>query len=176
MHDRIYGDRYRASVFLRDGTYLPCMVFQSQDLRVELALRRFDVPSNQPAQYHAVVELFVASGSRLANDDIKTVEPSPFAWPLATLNTIHGETIMSWTTFVVEMQDGTLHTYGTGFSIAFFDLPQGYTYADIAQIHSGVVYSQAGGMVPFSLNAVQDIPTYPTFGAKPYFTCYLPEL
>jgi hypothetical protein len=139
MPDRSYGDRYRASVFLKDGMYLPCVVFQSQDLQVELALRRFDQLRNQSAQYRAVVESFVASGSRLANYDIKTVEPSPFAWPLATLHTIDGETTMSWTAFVVEMRDGTLHTYGTSFSVEFFDLPHGYTYADIAQIHSGML-------------------------------------
>lgn len=83
---------------------------------------------------------------------------------------------MGWTAFVIEMHDGTLHSYGTGFSVEFFDLRQGYTSADIAQIHTGMVYSQAGGMVPFSFEAVQDLPIYPTFGAKRYFTCYLPEL
>jgi len=173
LHDRIYGDRYRASVLLRDGTYLPCVVFQSNDRRVELALRRFDELRNQSAQYRQVVESFVASGSRLANYEIKAVEPSPFAWPLATLNTIHGETTMGWTAFVVEMQDGTLHSFGTSFSFEFFDLPQGYTCANIAQIHSGMVYSQAGGMAPFSLDTGHDIATY---REKPYFTCYLPEL
>ena len=156
--------------------YLPCVVFQSQDLRVETALQRFESLSNQPAQYRAVVETFVASGSHLDKYDIRTVELSPYAWPLATLHTIHGETTMGWTAFVVEMHDGILHSYGTGFSFHFFDLPQGYTYADIAQIHSGMVYSQADGIVPYSRDAVQNIPTYPTFGSKRYFTCYLPEL
>lgn len=170
------GDRYRASVFLRDGTYLPCVVFQSQHLRVELALRRFSGVSDQSEQYRAAVETFVATGSHLDKYDIRTVEPSPFAWPLAALHTIHGETTMGWTAFVVEMQDGTLHSYGTGFSFEFFDLPQGYTYANIAQIHSGMVYSQAGGKVPFSFEVVKDFPAYPAFGAKRFFTCYLPEL
>jgi len=120
-----------------------------------------------------VVESFVASGSRLADYEIKTVEPSPFAWPLETLKTIYGETTMGWTAFVVEMKDGTMHSYGTRFSFEFFDLPKGYAYSNIAQIHSGMVYSQAGGIVPFSLNALQEIQTY---REKPYFTCYLPEL
>jgi hypothetical protein len=56
---------------------------------------------------------------------------------------------------------------------AFFDLPQGCTYANLAQIHSGMAYSQAGGMTPFSFVAAQDISTY---REKPWFTCYLPEL
>src|SRR5512146_1221418 len=128
LHNHIYGDQYRASAVLRDGTNLPCVVFQSKDRQIELALRRFNELRNQSAQYRQVVESFVASGSRLANYEIKTVEPSPFAWPPATLATIHGETTMGWTAFVVEMQDGTLHSYGTTFSFEFFDLPQGYTY------------------------------------------------
>ncbi len=173
LKDRFHGDRYRASVFLKDGTYLPCVVFESKKLRVELALRRFDELRNQSSQYPMVVESFVASGSRLADYEIKTVEPSPFAWPLETLKTIYGETTMGWTAFVVEMKDGTMHSYGTRFSFEFFDLPKGYAYSNIAQIHSGMVYSQAGGIVPFSLNALQEIQTY---REKPYFTCYLPEL
>lgn len=173
MHHHIYGDPYRASVVLRDGTYLPCVVFQNIDVWVELAVRRFDELRDQPARYRGMVATFVALGSRLDKHVIKTVEPSPFAWPLATLATIHGETTMGWTAFVVEMRDGSLHSFGTNFSFEFFDLPQGYTHADIAQIHSGMVYSQASGMVPFSHNAGPDTATY---REKPYFTCYLPEL
>lgn len=173
LKDRFRGDRYRASVFLKDGTYLPCVAFESKQLRVELALRRFDEERNQSSQYPTVVEAFVAAGSCLANYQIQAVEPSPFAWPLETLKTIHGETTMGWTAFVVEMQDGTRHAYGTSYSFEFFDLLKGYTSANIAQIHSGMVYSPAGGMVPFSRNARQEIQTY---REKPYFTCYLPEL
>jgi hypothetical protein len=103
------------------------VVFQSATQQVELALRRFAALRTQPAQYRLVVESFVASSSRLANYEIKTVEPPPFAWPLAPVSAIHGATTMGWTAGVVEMRDGTLRSYGTSFSVEFFDLPQGYT-------------------------------------------------
>src|SRR5260370_36098954 len=120
-----------------------------------------------------VVESFVASGSRLADYEIKTVEPSPFAWPLETLKTIYGETTMGRTAFVVEMKDGTLHSYGTRFSFEFFDLPKCYAYSNIAHIHSGMVYWQPGDIVPFSLNALQKLQPY---REKPYCTCYWREI
>ena len=173
LPDGIYGNRYRAAVRLLDGTHLPCVVFQSRKSQVELALRRFDQLRNQPSQYNAVVEVFVAGGSRINDYEISEVEPSPYAWPLAILKQIHGETVMSWTAFVVEMRDGTMHSYGTSFCFEFFDMPAGYTYTDIARIHSGMLYSQERGLQAFSLDLQKEIQPY---REKPFFTCYLKEL
>jgi len=39
---------------------------------------------------------------------------------------------MGWTAFVVEMDDGTMHSFGTAFRMEFFDLPEGYTYRNIS--------------------------------------------
>ena len=58
LPDRIYGNRYRASAYLIDGTYLPCVVFQSKGKQVDLALKRFEQEKNQPDQYRMVVEVF----------------------------------------------------------------------------------------------------------------------
>jgi hypothetical protein len=91
LKDKIYGDRYRAAATLNDGTYLPCVVFQSKRAQVELALRRFEELRKEPSQYRMVVESFVSAGSRLADYDIKGMERSPFAWPLEVLKSIHGE-------------------------------------------------------------------------------------
>jgi hypothetical protein len=173
LQDKIFGARYRAAVVLKDDTHLPCVVFQSKRAQVELALRRFEQLRSDPSQYEMVVESFVSSGSRLADYDIKTVEASPFAWPLETLKTIHGETVMSWTAFVVEMKDGTKYSCGTSFRFEFFDLPNGYSHTDIAKIHSGKVYSKERGLVDFYMGAVKEIHTY---REKPFFTCYLDEL
>ncbi len=173
LPDQIYGNRYRAAAYLKDGTYLPCVVFQSKKAQVELALHRFDQLHKQPDQYRMVVESFCAKGSRVADYEIKSVEASPFAWPLQILKTIRGETVMSWTAFVVEMKDGTMHSYGTTYSFEFFDLPTGYTYFDISKIHSGVVYSRAGGLAKFSMDSFKEIIT---IREKPFFTCYLSEL
>ena len=85
LSDQIYGNRYRTAVRLTDHTYLPCVVFQGRKSQVELALRRFDHLRSEPSQYRSVVESFVTGGSRIADYEIKAVEPSRFAWPLATL-------------------------------------------------------------------------------------------
>jgi hypothetical protein len=53
-----------------------------------------------------VLETFVAAGSRVADYEIARIEVSRFAWPLATLRQIHGETAMGWTAFVAAMNDG----------------------------------------------------------------------
>jgi hypothetical protein len=173
LKDQIYGDRYRAAVYLIDGTYLPCVVLQSKKAQVDLALRRFEQLRKDESQYRMVVESFVSAGCRLADYDIKTIEASPFAWPLETLKMIHGETVMAWTAFVVEMRDGTMYSYGTSFRFEFFDLPNGYSHADIVKIHSGMVYSAEKGLMPFYMEARKEIQTY---RERPFFTCYLKEL
>ena len=173
LSDQIYGNRYRAAARLADDTYLPCVVFQSRKSEVELALRRFKELQGQPSQYKTVVESFVSNGSHVADYEIKAVEPSPFAWPLAILRQIHGETVMSWTAFVVEMKDGTMHSFGTTFCFEFFELPEGYSYNDIAMIHSGMIYSSQQGLRDFSLNSMQGVRIY---RERPFFTCYLDQL
>src|SRR5580692_7753214 len=115
LTDAIYGERYRVSAYLTDGTYLPCVVIQSKLKQVELAKRRFDQLKGQPDQYHMVVGSFAAWGSRIAYYDISRVEVSRFAWPLSTLKNIQGETMMGWTAFVVEMGDGKRFSFGSSF-------------------------------------------------------------
>jgi hypothetical protein len=40
FEDKFYGRRYRCSLTLRDGTFIPCAVLQSKSRLVELAKRR----------------------------------------------------------------------------------------------------------------------------------------
>ncbi|MGB8473562.1 MAG: hypothetical protein WCE61_05685 [Candidatus Acidiferrum sp.] len=173
LEDPNIGKRYRAAAYLIDGTYLPCIVFQSRQGRLELALRRFKQCRWKREQYRMVVETFVAGGSHVADYDLKAVELSRFAWPIAIMKTIHGETTMGWTAFVAEMKDKTMYSYGTDFRMEFFDLPNGYTYEDILRIHSGMVYSDKRGLEKFSLEAMREAQT---LREKPFFACYLKEL
>jgi len=180
LKDSIYGNRYRAAARLSDGTYLPCVVFQSKQAQVKLALRRFKELRWKRSQYEAVVETFAAKGSRVAGFHVKEVEVSPFAWPIELLRTIHGETTMGWTAFVTEMKDGSMFSYGTQFCFEFFDLPPGYTYRDIQQIHSGMVYSKARGLEAFSADSYKETVDNYAHSAclreKPFFTCYVDAL
>jgi len=115
----------------------------------------------------------VTGGSRLAEWEIGQVETSPFAWPVDLLKRIHGETTMGWTSFVVEMKDGSFFSYGTAFSYEFFSLPEGYSYQDIADIQSGVVYTPQKGIIPFGLTDLKDTKV---FRERPYFKCFLDGL
>jgi hypothetical protein len=170
LRDQIYGNRYRVAAHLNDGTYLPCVVLQSRQAQVKLALRRF---REERSNYESIVETFVAGGSHVADYQLKDVEVSPFAWPLKLLKIIHGETAMGWTAFVAEMKNGTMYSYGTSFNFESFDLPSGYSHSDIARIHSGMVYSKTAGLVAFSMKLVQE--THP-LRERPFFNCYLQAL
>lgn len=173
LPDSIYGNRYRCAAHLLDGTYLPCVVFQSKKARLDLFFRRMKELRWRSSQKRLVTGSFVTGDSRVASYQLKSVEPSPFAWPLAVLKEIHGETTMGWTAFVTQMQDGTMHNYGTSFSFEFFDLPNGYKFNDIAKVHSGMSYSPSEGLQSFALNKVT---SSPPLREKPFFTCYLDEL
>jgi hypothetical protein len=173
LTDKIYGNRYRVAAHLKDGRCLPCVVLQSKQAQVDLALRRFKELRWKRSQYKSVVESFVSAGSRVASYHIRDVDVSPFAWPIELLRQIHGETAMGWTAFVVEMNDGTMYSYGTEFNFEFFDLPAGCLHSDIAAIHSGMVYSKARGLQSYSLAASKDVQT---LREKPFFACYLKAL
>ena len=41
IENNIYGLGYRASAYLTDGTFLPCVIFRNPDNYVNLALKRF---------------------------------------------------------------------------------------------------------------------------------------
>ncbi len=180
LPDSIYGNRYRAAARLSDGTYLLCVVFQSKEAQVRLALRRFKELRWKRSQYEAVVATFVASGSSVAGYHIKAVEVSQFAWPVELLRTIHGETTMGWTAFVAEMKDGSMFSYGTQFCVEFFDLPTGYKYKDVRQIHSGMIYSKTRGLEAFSADSYKETADNyahsPCLREKPFFTCYVDAL
>ncbi len=173
LPDSIWGNRYRAAAYLLDGTYLPCVVFQSQKKCLELFARRMKELRWEPKQKTMVTAGFVCGGSRLAHYHIGSIQESPFAWPQTTLKMIHGETAMGWTAFVAEMRDGTMHSYGTSFAFEFFDLPNGYAVDDIVKIHSGMVYSPSRGLEKFSIDSVK---VNPPLREKPFFTCYLDVL
>ena len=170
LQDRIYGNRYRVSAHLIDGTYLPCVIFQSRTKQVELALKRFEQLKSQPDQYRMVVGSFVSSGSHIADYDVLSVESSPFAWSLDILKMIHGETVMAWTAFVVEMDDGKRFSYGTTFRMEFFDLPNGYSFKNIKNIYSGMVHSDLEGTRPFT-HEHSEKNKY--IREKPFFTCFV---
>jgi hypothetical protein len=89
----------------------------------------------------------VASGNRINDYDVVDAAPSRFAPPLALLKQIHGETTMAWTGWVFEMRDGRMFPYGSSFSMKFFQLPDGYSFDDVAKVHNHSFLSTAGELL-----------------------------
>ena len=162
------GDRaYRCAVTLVDGLHLPCVVMRRTEAQVDLALRRFEETRDngvtdpniiRPGHYPTIVKSFVASGNRLAVYDVSEIEPSPFALPPDRLAEIGGETRMGWTAFACEMDDGQEFSFGTRYTVEFFEMPEGYTADRVVRVISG------------------RNETEPIYRERPFFTCFIDGL
>lgn len=173
LKDSVFGEYYRAAAYLRDGTYLPCVMFGHPKRLIDLAIRRFAETRKKEHEHRLVAGAFVARASSVPVYDVARVELSPYAWPEETLRRIHGETSMGWTSFTAKMKDGRVFAFGTPFNFQFFDLPEGYTYEDIVEIHSGMIVDQDGVEKEFSHDRSREC-----YRDRPFFYCYtecLPE-
>jgi hypothetical protein len=186
LEDNVYGLSYRASAYMIDGTYLPCVIFRNPKSTVNLALRRFKEEQKgkgffgtSSASYFKVVEHFVTSGNRINDYDISKVEKSKFAFPVSTLKQIRGETTMGWTGFAAKMKDGKHIGFGTSFLTEFFQMPDNYSPDDIAEIINHSYVLKNGGIrsykVPF-LNPPDDCEEAEIYRERPFFICYLDNL
>lgn len=125
--------------------------------------------------YRRIVTHFLTSGNRVNAYDIERVEPSRYAIPLRLLSQIHGETIMSWTAFVLEMRDGAKLAFGTSFLFDFFNLPQPYTYDDVVAVYNHACVSKTGELIHLREGRTDTPPDYGRAAAHremPYFVCY----
>jgi hypothetical protein len=152
---------FRCAAYMKDGLYLPCVLFCEAQAWTNLALRRFDdlrkreTSKNIPPDYAMVVKSFVTSGNNVNLYDLDRVEASHFAIPVERQMEIRGETSMGWTAFAAIMDDGKEFSFGTGFLTEFFNMPDGYAPDRIKQI------------IPHR-NEVK-----PVYREKPFFTCYV---
>jgi hypothetical protein len=161
----LYGERYRVAGTMTDGTALPCIVVESASRTVDLALKRFEQTksSDDPYMgYRAIVGTFVTKGNVVDDHDLHDLSISPYAIPLSRIREIDGETSMSWTEFYAIMTDGKEFRFGTQFITEFFDMPPGYSAANIARLVPVVRGEQA---------RQEHI-----YREKPFFTCYVDGL
>jgi hypothetical protein len=186
LDDSIYGLSYRASAYLTDGVYLPCVIFRNPKSMVNLALRRFKeeqkgkgIFGKSAASYFRIVEHFVTNGNRINDYDIEKVEKSKYAFPISTLKQIQGETSMGWTGFAAKMKDGKYVGFGTSFLTEFFQMPDNYSTDDIVEIinHSYVLKNGEilSHKVPF-LKPPDDYEKAEIYRERPYFICYIGNL
>ena len=187
MEDNVYGLGYRASVYLTDGTFLPCVIFRNPKTTVNLAIRRFKEEQtgksifNRSARlgYYDIVKRFVSSGNCINDYDIDRVEKSMFAFPLAIQRQIQGETTMGWTGFAAKMKDGKYVGFGTTFHWEFFQMPKGYSADDMEEIinHS---YILKNGELRSHREGQQTRPEEykdaVVYRERPFFECYIDNL
>ncbi|KAG1682723.1 hypothetical protein GQR58_010518 [Nymphon striatum] len=128
--DSNYGNGYRCSAYLNDGTFRPCVIIRKNQKYIDLACRRIkeeikgkSIFANKKEGYRETIKTFVTSGNNVNDYDIKSVEKSRFAIPLSILDKIEGETT------------------------EFFDLPNGYTFNDVNKIHNHSYVGNSGEIV-----------------------------
>jgi len=187
LDDNAYGVGYRASVYLTDGTFLPCVIFRRSKIIVDLAIRRFKEEQSGKGifnrasglGYADIVKSFVTKGNCINDYDIERVEKSSYAFPLAIQQQIYGETTMGWTGFAAKMKDGKYFGFGTSFHWEFFQMPEAYSVDDIDEIinHSYVLNSGElkNHKVPF-FEYPEDYKDAIIFRERPFFECYLDNL
>lgn len=186
--DQFLGLSYRVAVYLKDGTYLPCVIFRNPEKKINQAIKRFKEERTgksifaKPSRidgYRDIVKLFVTGGNKINDYDIEKVEKSPFAIPENILSTIKGETTMGWTGFVVIMKDDNIFGFGTSYLVNFFKMPDGYVATDIKKIINHSYISKTGELkshkVPF-FERPKDYDESVIYREKPYFECYLDGL
>jgi hypothetical protein len=181
LPDSIYGPRYRCSLTLTDGTYLPCAILQSKSKIVELAKRRFDKERDgkgilrSPDPYGQIVASFVTGGNRINDYDVADTEQSKFAPSISLLKQIHGETTMGWTGWVFEMRDGRLFQYGSSFTMEFFQIPEGYSFDDIVKVHNHSFLSGDGRLQSLMQGArlTKEYDIRNVYRERVYFNCAL---
>jgi hypothetical protein len=179
------GKQYRCSAYLKDGTYLPCVVFQNPEPTVKQAIKRLKeertgksifAKSSGFDGYRDMVKLYTTGGNKVNEYDIDRVEISPFAFPKNILSGIRGETTMSWTGFGVKMKDGKEFGFGTSFLFEFFQMPDGYVANDIDEILNHRYMSTSGELkehkVPF-MEWPSDYDEKAIYRERQYFKCYL---
>jgi hypothetical protein len=185
LEDSIYGHGYRAAVYLKDGTYLPCVIFRNAAPLTNLALKRFKEEKKRKgiftsaAGYYQVVKSFVGSGNRLNDFDIDRIEESKYAFPVHIQKQIIGETTMGWTGFAAKMKDGNFFGFGTNLRTEFFQLPEGYEASDIEKIINHSYVTVDGKLrfhkVPFA-KLPDDYNDELIYRERMFFECFLDEL
>lgn len=183
--DNNYGLGYRASAYLTDGTFLPCVVFRNPSTVVNLAIKRLkDEQSGKSVfsrasglGYYEIVKNFVTNGNCVNHYDIANVELSRHAFPSSILKQIKGETKMGWTGFVAKMKDGKQFAFGTDFYFDFFDMPPNYQPSDISEIINHSYIGKDNELKSYHAPDVYDIFTHDmVLRSKPFFECFIDSI
>ena len=179
LEDNAYGPGYRASAYLTDGTFLPCVLFRNPKSIIELAIRRFQKEQESESRYYEIIKNFVARGNCINDYNIASVEKSRYAFPVSVMKQIRGETTMAWAGFAAKMKDGKFVGFGTTYCFEFFDMPEEYSTDDIEEIVNHCYVLNTGELrshkVPF-FEHPDDYHQAKIYRERPFFECYMDKL
>ena len=103
--------------------------------------------SDSKQELRSVLSRVAAVANGVNSSNVATVGRSKYALPMELLNQIKSETSMGWTGWVFEMSDGKLFSFGTAHSLAFFELPDGFEFGDVAKVHNHSYLCDQGKLV-----------------------------
>ncbi len=172
--NQFYGVQYRAAARMRNGLFLPCVLFLDRKNMVDLYARRLKEVIGREPQFISSVETLCTNKTQISAEGISHVEHSRFAWPRDILEQIVGETSMGFTIFTVEMRDGQMFDYGTEYSLYFFEMPARYVGNDILRIHSWRRNCSSGAIETAEGRKYSG--AFRGFGPIEHFTCYVEGL
>ena len=108
--------------------------------------------------------------------NIIKIKKSPNAIPKELLKQIDGETLMSWTGFVLKMKDGKLFNYGTSYSLDFFELPKNYSFSDVQEVINHSFADENGEIKEYRKVGIRSFPDVRIYREIDYFDCYVEGL
>lgn len=170
------GREFRASVHLRGGVFLPCVVFRGLSEQVSLLGGRFDdkIRASVGAKdAFSQILAFTLGRNAVKSSCIVKIERSRNAMPREILAQIRGETLMSWTGFVLKMNDGKMFSFGTTFDFRFFALPDGYGFGDVAEVVNHSYVDRDGTIQMYRRHSLRDLDGVEIFHDMDYFSCYM---
>jgi hypothetical protein len=174
IKDNFRGNGYRASAYLKDGTFLPCVIFYNSNIILDkLKKTRFFSKGSVILNRWQAWSL-ITHGNRVEYYDIKSLGNSKYAIPVAILNKIESETSMGWTNFIVKMRDGKYFSFGTTFTTEFFDMPEGYMPDDIVDIINHSYFSEK--MEICNRHSNEKLNEKVLYRERLFFRCYMDDL
>ncbi len=187
LEDEIYGQSYRAAVYLKDGTFIPCVIFRNFQLVTQLAFERFRTAlirgwtekKIRGVGYAHMIRHFSINNKRVKFSEIKKIEPSSFAFPNKFLQLIETETGEGWTGFTCKMKDGKYIGFKANYTFEFFFIPNGYHFTDIEMLINHSYVLKNGELKHYQV----PMPNYPFDQDRalvnyemPFFECYLDHI
>jgi len=182
--DELYGLCYRASAYLTDGTYLPCVIFRNRESRVNYAnkvirnrqINKWFSSKSVKNSNDRIYEGLVVGDNQISFEDINKVEKCKYAFPCSLLKQIGEIALFFVRGFVAKMKDGKYVGFRTDARTEFFDMPDEYSGDDIIEIINDCYVYENGQIKIRKQKELDDNEVFykdaDLYREKPFFICY----